>query len=137
MEKQNAHDVINKAMKDIENRVRILRLFMSFASPIDGLVDSRDVAAGIGFEGEEDEEDIVYRIADTVNDYAELYKQVPETSDFCHWQEDEEGNEYCLLNFHGFSLLMTGGVSTGDKELDDKIHNAYKALDPFKACPDF
>ena len=32
MEKQNAHDVINKAMKDIENRVKILRLFMTFAS---------------------------------------------------------------------------------------------------------
>ena len=140
MQKDNNNkmmDVINKAMKDIENRVKILRLFMSFASPIDGLVDSRDIAAGIGFEDFEDEEDIIYRVRDTVNDYLELYESVPEVADFCRWQEDEEGNEYCLLNFHGFNLLMTGGVSTGDRELDKKIHKAFIDLDPLKACPSF
>ena len=146
MQKDNNNkmmEAINKAMKDIESRVKILRLFMSFASPIDSLADSRDIAAGIGFEGEEDEEDIIYRIHDTVGDYLELYKQVPEVTDFCHWQEDEEGNEYCLLNLYGFNLLMTDGISTGDKELDDKIHKAFreltplKLLKPFKACHSF
>ena len=142
--KQNGNDAISMAMKDIESRVKILRLFMTFADPATGLADSRDVAAGLGCEGEESEEDIVYRIADTVNDYLELYRQVPEVADFCRWYDDEEeGNEYCQLNLHGFNLFMTGGLSTGDKELDNKIHNAYKALDPlkplepFKACPNF
>ncbi len=134
---QSGHNVINKALKDIESRVKILRLFMTFADPATGLADSRAVAAGIGFEGEESEEDIVYRIADTVNDYAELYRQVPEVMNFCRWYDDEDGNEYCQLNLHGFNLLMTGGLSTGDKELDNKIHLAYKALDPLKPLKPF
>ncbi len=126
--KQNGNDAINKMMKDIESQAKILRLFMSVADMTTGLADSRDIAE-IDFEDEGivDEEDIIRLVYDTVNDYTELYRQVPETMDFCRWYTDED-NEHCQLNLYGFNLLMTNGISTGDRELDNKIHRAYRDL---------